>query len=64
MDRRAFLGALAGGLLAAPLEAESQQRTRVVRIGYLDGVHPSARTSLVAAFKDGLRELATPLTNT
>ncbi len=25
MDRRAFIGALAGGLLAAPLAAEAQQ---------------------------------------
>jgi putative ABC transport system substrate-binding protein len=57
MPRRAFMAAIAGALLAAPLAAEAQQRTRVVRIGYLDGSSPSARTSLVAAFKDGLREL-------
>jgi hypothetical protein len=35
MDRRAFLGTLAGGLLAAPLAAEAQQAGRVWRIGWL-----------------------------
>ena len=29
MDRRAFIGALAGGLLAAPLAAEAQQAGKV-----------------------------------
>jgi hypothetical protein len=34
MDRRAFIGAVAGGLLAAPLAAGAQP-ARVARIGYL-----------------------------
>ena len=34
MDRRAFLGTLAGGLLAAPLAAEAQQ-ARVYRVGVI-----------------------------
>jgi len=33
VDRRAFLGTLAGGLLAAPFAAEAQQAGRVYRIG-------------------------------
>jgi len=33
MDRRAFLGTLAGGLLAAPLAAEAQKAGKVWRIG-------------------------------
>jgi len=33
MDRRVFLGTLAGGLLAAPLAAEAQS-ARVVRMAY------------------------------
>ena len=37
MDRRAFLGTVAGGLLAAPLAAEAQQAGKVYRIGYLAG---------------------------
>ena len=35
MDRRAFLGTLAGGLLAAPLAAEAQEGRKVPRIGVL-----------------------------
>jgi hypothetical protein len=31
MDRRTFLGTIAGGLLAAPLVAEAQQATKVPR---------------------------------
>ena len=33
MDRRAFIGTLAGGLLAAPLAAEAQQVGKVYRVG-------------------------------
>ena len=35
MDRRAFLGTVAGGLLGAPLGAEAQQSGKVWRIGIL-----------------------------
>jgi putative ABC transport system substrate-binding protein len=35
ISRRAFVGSLAGGLLAAPLAAEGQQPGKVWRIGYL-----------------------------
>jgi putative ABC transport system substrate-binding protein len=45
MDRRAFIDALAGGLLAAPLVAEAQQAGRASKIGiiYLNApVPPSA----------------------
>ena len=37
MDRRVFIGTLAGGLLAAPLAAEAQPAGETVRIGYLSG---------------------------
>src|SRR6266851_1464137 len=57
MERRQFLGTLAAGLVATPLVAQAQPGARVVRIGYLDGSSPSARTTLLAAFKDGLRDL-------
>ncbi len=43
--------------VAAPLVAQVQQPAKIWRIGYLDGSSPSARTTLVAAFKDRLREL-------
>ena len=31
MDRRAFIGALAGGLLAVPLSAETQEAAKTAR---------------------------------
>jgi putative ABC transport system substrate-binding protein len=37
MDRRAFLGTLAGGLLTSPLAAEAQQAGKVWRVGFLAG---------------------------
>jgi putative tryptophan/tyrosine transport system substrate-binding protein len=43
--------------VAAPLVAQVQQPAKIWRIGYLDGSSPSARTTLVVAFKDRLREL-------
>jgi hypothetical protein len=53
MDRRAFIGSVAGGLLSAQLTANAQQAAKVWRIGYLDGSSPSARTTLIDAFKIG-----------
>jgi len=56
VDRRAFLGTLAGGLLAAPLAPEAQQAAKVPRIGFLTGnlaANPQARE----AFLQGLRDL-------
>ena len=62
--RRAFLGTLAGGLLAAPLAAAAQQAGKVYRVGLIfttspvsemagpEPVHPAAR-----AFVQGLRAL-------
>jgi ABC-type uncharacterized transport system substrate-binding protein len=54
MDRRAFLGTLAGSLLAAPLAAEAQQAGKIWRVGVL-GNSPSAH--LDDAFRKGLRDL-------
>jgi hypothetical protein len=56
MDRRAFLGALAGGLLAAPLAAEAQPAAKVPRIGFLTG-NLAASPHVVEAFRQGLRDL-------
>ena len=56
MDRRTFIGAVAGGLVFAPSAAEAQQPGKVPRIGYL--VQNSAETArpTIAAFREGLRE--------
>ena len=57
MDRRTFLGVIAGSLLAAPPAAEAQQAGRVWRIGYLSADDPSVASHLVEAFRQGLRDL-------
>ena len=58
MDRRAFLGTLAGGLLAAPLAAEAQEATKIARIGYLTTADlATAPHHLREAFFKGLRDL-------
>src|SRR5215831_13853238 len=49
------MGVLAGGLLAAPLPAESQQAPKIARIGYLGGV--SAVPQIHEAFLQGLQHL-------
>src|SRR5258705_10569027 len=57
MNRRSFIGTLAGALLAAPLSAEAQQVGKVPRIGFLSVTSPSDRPPLLDAFRQGLREL-------
>jgi len=57
VDRRAFLGTLTGGLLAAPLAARAQQAGRVHRIGFLGNTTPALEANLVGPFREGLREL-------
>ena len=57
MDRRTFLGALASGLLAAPLAAQAQQPAKVYRIGMLERTSPATNAANFEAFRRGLREL-------
>jgi ABC-type uncharacterized transport system substrate-binding protein len=56
IDRRTFVGALAGALLSSPLAVEAQQVGRVRRVGYL--AQNSAETSphLLVAFRHALGE--------
>ena len=56
MDRRAFLGALAGGLLAAPLAARAQQAGKVYRIGFLSSTGCPIRAEIMGPFRQGLLE--------
>jgi len=54
VDRRAFLGTLTGGLLAAPLAAGAQQRPKTARIGFLS-LSPGRTPTM--DISPGLREL-------
>ncbi len=54
--RRAFLGTLAGGLLAAPLAAEAQPAAKVYRVGLLGGTPPTAEPRLWEGFFQEMRE--------
>jgi putative ABC transport system substrate-binding protein len=56
MHRRAFLGTLAGGLLAAPLAVEAQQPAKTPRIGVLGAGSASDTALRFEAFRQGLRE--------
>jgi putative ABC transport system substrate-binding protein len=56
MDRRAFIGTLAGGLLAAPLAAEAQPAGKVYRIGFLSSTGCPIRAEIMGPFRQGLLE--------
>ena len=56
MNRRAFLNALTGSLLAAPLAVGAQQEAKIARIGYL-GDPLAAGPHVLEAFRQGLRDL-------
>ena len=55
MDRRTFIGSVAGGLLAAPLAARAQKLAMPV-IGFLGSASLTQWASFVAAFRQGLKE--------
>jgi putative ABC transport system substrate-binding protein len=57
VDRRAFISAVTGGLLAAPLATEAQQAGKVHRIGFLGNSTPTLEANLVRPFRDGFRDL-------
>src|ERR1700704_990996 len=54
MNRRVFIGTLAGGFFAAPLAAEAQQRPKTARIGFLS-LSPGPTSTM--DISPGLREL-------
>ena len=57
MHRRAFLGTIAGSLLAVPIVAEGQQAGKVYRVGILgDKASDSNETHLWQTFRAALRE--------
>jgi putative ABC transport system substrate-binding protein len=57
MDRRAFIAAVTGGLLAAPLAAEAQTADRVYRVGFLGQTSAPDLARQTAALRQGLRDL-------
>jgi ABC-type uncharacterized transport system substrate-binding protein len=57
MDRRTFLLATAGGLLAAPLAVEAQPAGKMYRIGMLETTSVALNAANLEAFRQGLREL-------
>ncbi len=57
MNRRAFLVSFAGGLLASPLAAETQQVGKVPRIGLLVTGPPPGEHQCVLALRRGLTDL-------
>jgi putative ABC transport system substrate-binding protein len=56
MDRREFIGRVAGGVLAAPLAAEAQQAAKVPRIGYLS-INLAGGPHMTEGFRQGLHDL-------
>jgi putative ABC transport system substrate-binding protein len=57
MDRRAFVGALASGLLAAPLVTNAQPREKIARLGTLAGTPRLAQGGNVSTIAERLSEL-------
>jgi ABC-type uncharacterized transport system substrate-binding protein len=57
VDRRAFIGALVGAFLAAPLAAEAQQAGRVYRVGFLAYAGTCPDSPGMTALREGLRAL-------
>ena len=57
MERRAFIGTLAGGLLAAPLAVEAQHQPKTPKIGLLTPAIQADSSHLVEALRQGLRQL-------
>jgi putative ABC transport system substrate-binding protein len=57
MDRRAFIGRVAGGLIAASLAARAQQVGKVYRIGILEPIPAARNAANLDALRKGLRDL-------
>src|SRR5258706_15749944 len=57
MDRRTFIGAIAGCLVAAPFAVDAQQAVKTARIGYLANGNPTTSAPLVVAFRKGMQDL-------
>ena len=56
IDRRTFVGSVAGALLATPLVVGAQQAAKVARIGYLS-INLAGSPHMTEGFRQGLRDL-------
>jgi putative ABC transport system substrate-binding protein len=57
MDRRTFVGTVAGGIVLARSLAEAQSAAKVYRVGFLLGATRESVASLFDALRDGMRGL-------
>lgn len=57
MRRREFLATVLGVVSMSPLAAFGQRSSRVVKVGHLESGFPSTAPNLLAAFRQGLRDL-------
>jgi putative ABC transport system substrate-binding protein len=57
MRGKIFIGLLTTFLLTTAAPAQTQQTTKIPRIGLLIAVSPSAAAARTEAFRQGLREL-------
>jgi hypothetical protein len=61
VERRALLGTVTGGLLAAPFAAEGQPVQRIPKVGYLSPNTAAGAAVLVEALRQGMRKTAKTL---
>jgi putative ABC transport system substrate-binding protein len=57
VDRRTFLGSVAGVVLAAARTTHAQQPRRLHRIGMIERTSPAINATNLASFRQGLRDL-------
>ncbi|SCK33365.1 putative ABC transport system substrate-binding protein [Variovorax sp. HW608] len=57
MDRRTFIGGIAGVLVAMPLAARAQQVGKIYRIGLLESIPAAQNAANLDALRKGLRDL-------
>ena len=57
MDRRTFLGRVAGGVLAAPFSARAQPAGKVYHIGILEAIPAAQNAANLDALRKGLHDL-------
>jgi putative ABC transport system substrate-binding protein len=57
MDRRTFIGGVAGGLVAAPPAARAQRVGKIYRIGILEAIPAAQNAANLDALRKGLRDL-------